>query len=51
MRLVIPILLLFSELALATPPSNAELGAKDPDLYDIMDWYRVYQLEKKKREI
>ena len=39
--------LISSEVASAKPKSNAELGAEDPDLYDIMDWWRDRKLEQK----
>ena len=39
-----------SEVASAKPKSNAELGAENPDLYDIMDWWRDRKLEQKKQQ-
>ena len=43
MRVIFYLFLLVSSNALAV--SNAELGDKDPDLYDIMDGWRESKLE------
>ena len=44
------IFLFLSSIAYATPPSNDQLGDKNPDLYDILDGWRDHKLEKKKEK-
>ena len=41
---------IFIQLQSMTPPSNDQLGDKDPDLYDILDAWRDHKLEKKKEK-
>ena len=51
MKNLLYIFLFLSSAVYATPPSNDQLGDKDPDLYDILDAWRDHKIRKKEREI